>query len=225
MLKQLFPLLTVLTICLLTPSTQADMISVLIGDDDGFAGTQSANSNPGDPFNPNIVPNQQPSGTYLNQTDISTQPPYLPYTFEYTLPYDASSFITINSATVTIQVGSLGRRTDGSGFGFAQVSADDSNNLVNFGDLLTVNTGAAAGNVNPALEEVVRGLTFDVTPIIVTNPTGTLEFILDGSALNDHIDLFSIDFVELTIEGNTIPEPASILVFGSALLLMARRSR
>lgn len=88
---------------------------------------------------------------------------------------------------------------------------------------MTVNTGAAGGSVNPALEELVRGLTFDVTPMIVTTPTGTMEFTIDGSALDNYIDLFSIDFVELNIEGSTIPEPASVLVFGSALLLMARR--
>lgn len=55
MLKQLFPVLTVLTLCLLTPYTQADMISVIVGDD-GFGGTQGANSNPGDAFNPNMYP-------------------------------------------------------------------------------------------------------------------------------------------------------------------------
>lgn len=216
MLKQLFPVLTLLTLCLVTPIAQASMISVIVGDDDGFAGTQGANSNPGDSFNPNNVPNPQPSGTYLNETDISTQTPFDAYTFEYTLPYDASGLFTIDSAIITVQVGSLGRRTDGSGFGYAQVSAESGVNLVNFGDLLTVNT---------VTEELVRGLTFDVTPLVVTTPTGTMQFTLDGSALTDHVDLFSIDYVELTIEGNTIPEPASFLVFGSALLLMARRSR
>lgn len=205
---------------------QADTITVMVGDDDGFDGSQGSNRNPGDVYNVAVFTNPLPGTTYTNITDFSTEPPYTGYELIYTFDWDASSLSSIDSAMVTVQSGSVGNRTDGSGFGNAQVWIDIGFGEVAFGNFSDVNTGAAGGNVDSNLEERVRAHTFDITSILTGLSSGTVSMRIDGTGLVDPIDLFAIDFAVLTIEGNAIPEPTSLMglsVLG--LLMIGRKGR
>lgn len=218
-------LLTVVATALVVASAgsaNAAPIIVLVGDDDGFGGTQGANSNPGDPYanfaSPSIAP-----GTYTATTgmDATTEFPWSPYVFEFVFLYDASSFSSITAATLSIQSGSLARRLDGSGFGFATVTADGGSGVVGLGDFWDVSTGAVAS----PLEESVKERLFDVSSLVVAG-LGSLTIRVDGSGLVAPVDQFAVDFARLTIDGRTaaVPEPTGVLLVGIGLIaFLARR--
>jgi hypothetical protein len=209
----------------------AATISVMIGDDDGFGGTQGASSSPGDPYVNFPAPTIAP-GIYMKAagTDASTVPPYEPYTFIFAFVWDASTLTSISSATITVQSGSLARRIDGSGalvpgasgtgFGVADVTADAGGGAVALGDFLTVGTGA---NGTP-LEESVKHSVFDVTALIGAGTTGVLALTIDGSTSTGAGDLFALDYALLTITGDTaLPAPGGLAVLAAGLLLLGRR--
>jgi hypothetical protein len=202
-------------------------LSIMIGDDDGFAGTQvatcGADCDPGDAYNPgphaglNLAPSLVP---YVNQTDVETQDPWTPYTFQYQFDFDTTGLASVTSATVTVQAGSVALRDSGAGFGPADVSADVGGPSMPLGDFLTVSTG---GTGSPA-EETVRAHVFAVTSLIDAGETGTLTLTIDGSGLTAPVDLFGLDFAVLSIEGTAVPEPGTLALFGSAAALLSLRS-
>jgi hypothetical protein len=213
-------------------SAEASTMSVLIGDRDGFGGTQACNPcAPGDPFvnlaAPAIVP-----GMYLDTfgMDATTIAPWTPYIFQFTFLYDASAFASLTSATVTIQTGSLALRSAGSngtGFGLAFVTGDNGSGPINLGQFLTVSTGTNAS----AAEESVKHHRFDVLSLLsLTGPT-TLTIVVNGAQLNQPVDQFSIDWAELMIDGtitsgpSPVPEPGSSTLLALGLLGIARTIR
>ena len=135
----------------------AATIVVTIGADDGFGGTQGPPRDPGQLFSPLTEPGLAlpPSPTpYVDEAGLNlyADTPFTPFVFEFNFDWDTTSLQTIDAATVTVQSGSVARRTDGSGFGFAAVSAD----VLDLGELLTVGTGAAGSNSTPNDEETVK---------------------------------------------------------------------
>jgi len=210
----------------LVSNVSAAPITVLIGDDDGFGGTQGATSSAGDVYSNaaaealgTIAP-----GNYANTAalDVRVATPFTPYSFTFDFAYDVSSFGSIGSAIVEIQSGSLARRVSANtGFGFADVSATIGGSSLALGDFLTVNTGSASS----ALEETVKISSFDVSSLISAGTAGTLTLTIDGSSLSNPIDLFVMDFARLTVEDNAIPEPGALALFGLGLagLGFARR--
>jgi hypothetical protein len=209
---------TALIIGLVGPA-RALTISVMIGDDDRFAGSQACNCNPGDAFNPGSVAGLTvlPPGTYTDRTDFWTQNPYTPYIFNYQFPWDASGLTAVSGATVTVQSGSLGRRLNNAGFGFADVSATNGGPIAPLGDFLTTTSEGAD-------EETVKAHVFNVTSLVSPSTTGTLTLTIDGSTLVDPNDLFSFDFAVLEIQGTAaVPEPGTVLLLGSGSVLLGLR--
>jgi hypothetical protein len=200
--------------------SHASTFVALVGDDDGFGGTQGASSTPGAAFSVFSTPTIAP-GNYIGAagTDATTQSPWGPYTFTFSLNWDTTSLSSIDSAVVEIQSGSVGRRSDGSGFGFAKVSASSGGAFVSLGDLLSVSTGAAAS----ALEESVKLSTFDIAPFITPNSTGSLTIRIDGSSLSAPVDQFALDFVRLSV--TQVPEPSSASLVGAGICLLLAGSR
>jgi hypothetical protein len=207
-------------IAALSMSVSAAPVVVMVGDDDGFGGTQGAISSPGQPFavfsSPGIVP-----GTYIDvaATDVTTLSPWTPYIFTFTFSWNTIGLSAIESAVAQIQSGSVGRRTNGSGFGFATVSASSGGSFVSLGDFLTSSTGAAASN----LEESVKLHTFDVASFLAPNSSGILTIRIDGSALTAPVDQFAIDFARLTVA--QVPEAPTALMLSVGALLLAMRCR
>jgi hypothetical protein len=186
------------------PSPPAVTQSVTVGDDDGFGGTQGADSNPGDPYSNFTVPSLPPGAhSGAAATDATTVSPWRPYVFEFVFAFDASSLASLTSATVTIQTGSLARRTDGSGFGFAPVTGDGGGGPVALGDLLTLGTGIAGS----PLEESVKVGVFDVLALVGTAGPATLVVRIDGSMLAAPADQFAIDFARLDLTGTPSGDP------------------
>ena len=210
-------LLSLLGLLALSMSHGATLV-IMQGDDDGFGGTQGASSQHGDPFgvfnSPSIAP-----GTWFGEsgTDVATESPWTAYSFNLPFFWDTSSLQTITSAAVSIQTGSLGRRTNNTGYGYAAVSLNG--NVI--GPLLSVSTGSAG---SPE-EESVRLLTFDATPFIAAGQTGTLTVLIDGSSLisPNPVDQFALDFARLEINGDPVPEPGSVFLLPLAALLLWRR--
>ncbi len=62
----------------------------MVGDDDGFGGSQGADSNPGDVFSIFLTPSIAP-GTYtdLDAMDVTTTEPWTTYTFIFNIPWEA----------------------------------------------------------------------------------------------------------------------------------------
>jgi hypothetical protein len=209
-----------------TAFATAATVTTLIGSADNFGGNVTCAHNPcqaGDAYTNFASPVIAP-GTYVNTTglDKTTESPWATYVFEFDFTYDASSLSSITDATVTIQSGSLAHRSDGTGFGFAPVSA----NGVGLGQLWSTSTGTSNSN----LEESVKDSSFDVFAEI-SGPTGTLKVLIDGSKLTTNpTDQFAFDFARLDIQGTTttgVPEPSSLLLVsaGAAALLSRFRRR
>ena len=198
---------------------QVTTITVLVGDDDGFGGSQGATSAAGDSYSNaaaaglgTITP-----GVYANTAglDVNTAAPFSPYSFTFDFAYDVSSFASIGSAIVEVQSGSLARRESlNTGYGFADVSASIGGPALALGDFLTVNTGAN----NSVLEETVKIASFDVSSLISAGSSGTLTLTIDGSTLSPNPgDLFALDFARFTVSDNAIPEPGTLAIFGLGL--------
>jgi hypothetical protein len=217
MTRKLLPFCLACLFLLFAVHAAATPITVMIGDDDGFGGTQGANSNPGDAYanfaSPSIAP-----GSYSNTAgmDATTVAPWTGYSFQFVFSYDATAFLSISSAFVTVQTGSLARRSDGTGFGFASVSGNNGGGAVSLGDFWLTSTGTAAS----AAEESVKAHIFDVTGLVTAGP-GTLTFTVNGIGLVNPIDQFGIDFASLTIDGSpaitAVPEPASLTLLAAGL--------
>jgi hypothetical protein len=212
---------TALALAALSTPVSATTVVVMVGDDDGFGGTQGPISTPGQPFtnfsSPAILP-----GTYTGVagTDATTQSPWTPYTFIFAFSWSTAGLSAIDSAVAQIQTGSVARRTDGSGFGFAKVTASSGGAFVSLGDFWSSSTGATAS----VLEESVKLHTFDVKSFLTPNSTGTLTIRIDGSTLTAPVDQFAMDFARLTV--TQVPESSTaILLSTGALLLLASRGR
>ena len=194
----------------------ADTVTVMIGDDDGFGGTQGLHAAPGSPYvtfsSPNILP-----GTYSDESalDATTASPFSPYKFIFNFSYDLSSFASISDAAVTVNSGSVARRNDGSGFGFATVVAIVESDSMDLGNLL----GSFTGTSTSAAEESVKAHTFEVTTLISGRPIGTLAFTIDGSGLSSPVDEFSLDFAKLNVIAAPVPIPGAMLLLGSGPFL------
>ena len=177
-----------------------DVIDVMIGDDDGFGGTQGANSDPGQAFlvfgSPSIPPGSW-DGTLA--TDASTQVPWMPYIFTFSFSVSVPEFTCIGAAEVRIQHGSVARRDDGSGFGPATVSASLDGPPLSLGSFWPMSTGAAG---SPS-EETVKLTVLDVSPLLQPGATGVLIVTVDGTALSAPADQFAIDFAVLHISGRS----------------------
>lgn len=214
-------------------TAHAGVVTVMIGDDDGFGGTQGAMSTPGDSYsNAAAAPlGAIAPGSYSNAaaTDINTEAPWEVYIFTFEFAYDASSLSTIGGATVEVQHGSLSRRSAGSspGFGFAAVSATTGGPATGLGDFFTTVTGVAG----TAHEESVKRSSFDVTSLIAAGSMGVLTVTIDGTGISPNpVDLFAIDFARLTLRGDMVqvPEPTPLALFGLGLAgigFAARRKR
>lgn len=205
-----------LGVALAVSATMANAGGVVffIGDDDGFGGTQGATSNAGDGFanfsSPSIAP-----GAYFNAagTDSTTQSPWSPYTFTFQFAWDTTGLSPISEAKVSFLSGSVARRTDGSGFGFADVIATSGGSSLNLGNFLTASTGATASS----LEESVKLHTFDVLPLITGGTSGLLTIRIDGTILNNPVDQFSLDYGKLSIV-QTVPEPSVALLLAAGII-------
>ena len=213
---KIFP--QILTAILVASTSHAATINYMIGDDDGFGGVQGSQSNPGDPYS-TVGGTLVPPGNLFNEsaTDVVTEAPWTPYTFTFEFNWDTSTLQTISQATITVQSGSLARRNDNSGFGFATVTA----NTTNLGDFLTTNTGTAGSTI----EETVKWHIFDVTPFVTPNDTGLVTLVIDGSNLTspNPIDLFAFDYVTFSISGDPVPEPSITTFFALGLLFLRRK--
>lgn len=213
----------------------ADMITFMIGDDDGFGGMQGSNSDPGDPYSPFANPSMPP-GHYINEAGLDqiSDPRGYDNVFEFVFAYDTSLFASISTATVTIQSGSVGRRSEGldpgSGYGYATVTANGGSGFIGLGDFWSTPTGVRGS----ALEESVKAHVFDVTSLITLSNSGSLTFIIDGPDFPDGSDQFALDFAQLTIVGDpqttAVPEPASIALLtftasGLGFLRLQKRRR
>jgi len=217
-----FKLAATLLACTVSAHAAAATVVVMIGDDDGFVGTQGNHSHPGDSFSVFSTPALAP-GTYANSagTDVTTVTPWTPYIFTFQFAWDTASLTSIDAAQVLIQSGSLGRRSDASGFGFAQVFANAGAGPISLGSLLSVSTGASAS----ALEESVKASTFDVKSLITPSSSGVLTIKIDGTGLANPADQFAFDFAMLTIT-QAVPELPTLALFGIGIIgILARRKK
>lgn len=175
-----------------------------IGDSDGFGGSQGAISNPGNHFDYDALLLSLVPGTYHNAEglDAKTAPPYGPYVFEFEFPIDRLCVQNITTATITVQSGSVGTRTNGTGFGFANVTAQSSTGkIVNLGQFLPGSTGEAG---SPA-EESVKAHVFDVMGLLESGGVRYILLRIDGSPLPGPDDLFALDFAKLEVGGGHVP--------------------
>ncbi len=203
-----------LVICLIGLSSVygATLVS-MIGDDDGFGGTQGSNSNPGDSYSNFTSPGFAP-GTYsdVNATDTATVSPFTPYTFIFNFSIDASSLSSRNSAELFIQSGSVAYVPNpGTGFAHSHVFI----NGTDIGEFFSSDTGPRGG----AGEENVKAHTFDITSFIQAGVNNSVVVTLDGTNFASSGDLFALDFAQITVDGNdasAVPEPGT---FAGLLLL------
>jgi len=215
MLVRVFVLATAFLLALATAARAQTSITVGVGDDDGFGGTQGANSNPGDVFIPFSSPSIAP-GTHLNTNgqDASTMAPWTPYKFIFDFATNFLAPVPFESITMSVQVGSVARRTDGSGFGHANVSLRDiiTDDTLDLGDLLTVSTG----DTGSAEEELVRLPTWDIQDFFLAHQDSIIELIIDGTGLANPADQFAIDmaYIEVIFPAETtttLPDPTTTL--------------
>ena len=206
-------------------SATAGAVTINIGEDDGFGGLRcGGDCNVGNPYTPDLGIYIAP-GAYVDAagTDASTQTPFTGYKFTFNFAWDATGLSSIDAATVTVQSGSVGRRSgDGTGVGFALVSA----NAVGLGEFLDTATGVSSGG---ALEESVKHHVFNVAPLLTAGSSGVLSFMIDGTTLVNPTDLVALDYAELTFTGTeaSVAEPGVLGLAGLAVagVLAARRRR
>ncbi len=205
-------------------SATAGAVTINIGGDDGFGGVRcGGDCNVGDVYTPDLGTYIAP-GAYVDAagTDASTQTPFNGFKFTFNFAWDATGLSSIDAATVIVQSGSVGRRSgDGNGFGFAAVTA----NSVALGDFLALATGVSSGG---AVEETVKHHTFDVASFLTAGSSGVLSFMIDGSGLTNTVDLFALDYAELTFTGTeaSVTEPGVLGLAGLAvagLMAVGRR--
>ena len=184
-----------------------EVVEVVVGDDDGFGGTQGSQSAPGDPYTTFLAPAISP-GIYLGVAgmDATTAAPWTPYTFSFSMELDLTAFECLQSVELTVQHGSVARRTDGSGFGFAEIGADVDGRSSALGQLWSTSTGAAG---SPA-EETVKATSVDLTALLEAGRSVALNVLIDGSALAAPVDSFSIDFVKVRVVGRITPCPTDL---------------
>ena len=202
---------------LFTDPARAGQIVSMIGTDDGFAGTQGAHSHPGDPYFVGRLPFIQP-GTYVNAAgmDVETAAPnFYPYIFIYHFALDTTGLASVSSASLFVQTGSVSlenqpQDTETRGFGHARVIVGNTD----IGQFWQTDTGERTS----ALEESVKGHTFDITPFVTAGTNTTLTVTLDGTnplAISDQI---AIDFARVTVNGSlATPEPGSLTLLGLGL--------
>jgi hypothetical protein len=218
--SRLIKLVTLLTTCCAFAAAGAATVAVTVGDDDGFGGTQGPISVPGTPFTAFPTPAIGP-GTYVGDvgTDVTTQSPWTPYVFIFNFAWDTIALTSIDSAIIQVQSGSVGRRADGSGFGFAKVSVNSGSGFTPLDDFWSTSTGANASS----LEENVKLHAFDVKSFISAGTSGVLTLRVDGSALTGPADQFALDFSRLTV--SQVPEAGTALLLCLGLLPVALASR
>jgi len=217
-----------LGLVMFAPSLHATTVTVMIGDDDGFGGTQGVTSLAGDLYSNAaafslgaIAP-----GTYSNASalDINTADPWSIYVFNFDFGFDVTSLATITSAIVEIQHGSLGRRASGfssgsgPGFGFAAVTASAGGSPTGLGDFFGNDTSPTGSDD----EESVKISSFDVSSLIAAGTFGILNLTIDGTGISPNpVDLFAMDFARLTVTGvSVVPIPAALPLFGTGLGLL-----
>jgi hypothetical protein len=219
-LLKYFKLAAFLNLALLcfAPQAEAASLTVMIGDNDGFGGTNGVVAIPGSAYvnfdSPAIAP-----ATYTDEagTDRTTVAPWTPYKFIFNFLWDTTTLGAITSASVTVDSGSVARRPEGTGFGYASVSASGGGPSLALGDFWTTSTGGGGG----LGEETVKAHVFEVTSLITAGTTGTLTFTIDGSSLTGPTDQFALDFARLDIDGGSaVPEPGTGGIVGAILVIV-----
>lgn len=184
---------------------QAVIITQMIGDNDGFAGTQGSTATPGQYYQVFQLPTIMP-GTYVDEAgmDLETPELYEPYVFDLNFALDLTGFETVDAASLSIQTGSI-KREFYRGFGHAEVWLNDNS----LGQLYTEDTWFMT-------EETVKLHTFDLTPFLQPGMLNSFQITLDGSDPLAFGDVFAIDFAQVTVDasGQSVPDGGS-----SALLL------
>lgn len=204
-------------------------LTTTVGDDDGFNGVYGANVDAGLSIDPNLLSalTAIAPGVYANLSaiDVRTDSPWTPYSFRFDLVFDTTTLASVSSATITVQSASASRRSDGSGFGYAAVSASAGGPALSLGDFITTSTGVAGS----AAEENIKAHVFDVTSLVGAGSVGSISMLIDGSALIGPVDLFSLDFVQLEILGDShvvpLPNAAGLASLGLAIAARVRRRR
>ena len=216
---------------------------VIIGDVDGFGHNfcgSTYDCNPGDPF-PSISDTfgsqtLSPPGFYVDAAGMDKRivgtrnVPNTGYQFRFDFSWNTVGLASITSAEVFVQAGSVGRRADGSGFGYADVKIVNAHGVL-IATLSSDFLGSTTFTVREMYsEEQVRGLSFNVQPYLTPGTTGTLYFLLDGSGEipippslpnPNEYDRFALDFAELSFSGAAVPVPAAVWLFLSAVGAMA----
>ena len=231
--------------------SQAAIVSQMIGDDDGFGGTQSrlvrrSYSSPGDAFYTVAFPLrlELPASSYEGTSGMdrltSTEGPFQ---FVYNFILDLTSLEEIESAEFMIQFGSVGYdpgpESEPSGFGHANVQLDG----INVGKLFT--TAGPRGGLPGSHEEQVRQSTYNVKEYLQPGTQQSIQVTV-GDDPYANKDQFAIDYVQLTAHGplkvvqnptispstpadNPIsmqPEPSAFLVWAMlGVCLLSRRRR
>ncbi|WP_136439569.1 PEP-CTERM sorting domain-containing protein [Pacificoceanicola onchidii] len=227
---------SLLLLCLLAAGFAANPMAakaatmiLLIGDDDGFGGTQGVMATPGQPYSNAAAAGLGviAAGTYSNEAalDVNSVSPATNYTFHFTFAYNMTGLGPLTSAIVGVQHGSLGLRSSGApGFGAAAVTGDAGGGPLGLGSFLASSTGPAGS----PLEESVKLSSFDVTALLSGTTSGVLTLTIDGSGIaSDPVDLFAMDFARLTIETAAVPLPATLplLLLAAGGLGLARQRR
>ena len=193
---------------------RAVVISQMIGDDDGFNGTQGATSVPGQPYQVFLLPTLAP-GTYVDEAglDLETPESSLPYTFEFNFAVDLSGYNDLSSATLFIQSGSIKREWT-RGFGHSEVFF----NSTSLGEFYLADTYFFT-------EETVKGHSFDLTSYLTPGQANAFQVTLNGSSPIARGDVFALDFVRLTVDANVPDAGSSALLLGMAMTIFRAAQR
>ncbi len=216
-------LLSFVVICfLLASSTSAVTITYLFGDKDGF-NTSTAAIPDGTPFSSGIISSLVPE----NDDHLGTDTLMFGTNNEITIPLLFDSFSSISSITLLLATANI-----------ADSGPSGSGLFVN--DFLTIDgidVNGAFDGINQDSPDVTGTIVFDSqqgSPVLNTHsgtfPLATSLFPLfaDGQInLRPELsgnDGIAIDFIELTITGNMVPETSSwsLLLIGMVMLAYRR---